>query len=147
MLAFLSSPVKLVSLALIVGGVVLKFFANTLVSLLGDFGAVTDVTKLDLGIPEMADVKELPFLDDVGLFFIIFGCILFVISFCACCGACYQWRPLLIVVRTRSRTVTVLAAMLLYTEKHAQDVHRCSVRDHGHFDSGRDPGWLLCSSL
>ena len=114
MLAFLSCPVKLVSLALIVGGVVLKFFANTLVSLLGDFGAVTDVTKLDLGIPEMADVKELPFLDDVGLFFIIFGCILFVISFCACCGACYQWRPLLIVVRTRPTTVNVL---LHYTRR------------------------------
>ena len=105
---------KLLSLALIERGVAFIFLANTPVSLLGDFGAVTDVRSLNLGIPEVTDVKELPFLDDVGFFFIIFGCILFVISFCACCGACYQWRPLLIVVRTRPTTVNVL---LHYTRR------------------------------
>ena len=108
------------SLALIVGGVILKFFANTFVSLLGDFHAVDDVTSLNLGIPEMGKVTELPFVDDVGMFFIIFGCVFFVISFCACCGACYQWRPLLVVVRTRPRIGSVF---LHYNDKQLSLIH------------------------
>ena len=95
-----SSVPQLVSLAFIAAGVILKFFVSKLViPQLGNFDFVDDSTRAALGIPELDKVTELPFVDDIGIFFLVFGCILFIISFCACCGACCQWRPLLIVVR------------------------------------------------
>lgn len=86
----------LISLALLAVGVIVKFFAAKLVGPL--LGTITSAaTNSGFNIPDLDKVEELPFLDQIGVALIIFGSILLVISFCACCGACCEWRPLLVV--------------------------------------------------
>lgn len=89
----------IISLGLIAVGVLLKFFASKVVEpILGAVSASLDQqTKDEFNIPNLDDISDLPFVGEIGIAFIAFGCILFFISFLACCGACYKWRPLLIV--------------------------------------------------
>lgn len=95
-LVLLNMLFLLISLALLAVGVIVKFFAAKLLGpLLGTVSSAA--TKSGFNIPELDKVKELPFLDQIGVALIIFGSVLMVISFCACCGACCEWRPLLVV--------------------------------------------------
>lgn len=95
-LVLLNMLFLLISLALLAVGVIVKFFGA---EFLGKFlGTVsTAATNSGFPIPALEKVKDLPFLDQIGLALIIFGSLLLVISFCACCGACCGWRPLLVV--------------------------------------------------
>lgn len=89
----------LVSLALIAVGVIFKYFASEILSILGSVDKVAGTLKTDLAIGDL-DLKEIanfPFLADVGVALIVFGCVLLVIAFCACCGACCKSRVLLFV--------------------------------------------------
>ncbi|KAK7473520.1 hypothetical protein BaRGS_00035237 [Batillaria attramentaria] len=85
----------LASLALIAGGVVLKFFATKVIDKLS--GALDETVMKDFHIPVGSDMAQVPLLDQIGLALLVFGVVLFCISFCACCGACCEFRPLLIV--------------------------------------------------
>ncbi|KAL8573887.1 hypothetical protein ACOMHN_029335 [Nucella lapillus] len=88
-----------IALSLIAVGVLLKFFVKELVEpILGAVSASLDQsTKDSFNIPDLDKVADLPFVGEIGIAFLAFGCVLFFISFMACCGACYKWRPLLIV--------------------------------------------------
>ncbi|XP_067666312.1 tetraspanin-18-like [Haliotis asinina] len=83
----------IISMALIAVGVILKFFPGLLMSFLMDgLSSVTAFSK-----PGSADnLISIPLIDDLGLALLVFGAVLFLISFLACCGACCMWRPFLI---------------------------------------------------
>ncbi|KAK7462527.1 hypothetical protein BaRGS_00038437, partial [Batillaria attramentaria] len=88
----------IVSLVLIAAGILLKFFASLIATLLlGTVGSLDSSTQSDFNIAGVEDIEELPFIGDVGLALIVFGAFLFVISFLACCGACCKSRIMLIV--------------------------------------------------
>lgn len=77
----------------------MKYFASKVVEQF--LGKVEIPSSSGFGsIPKVGDIINFPFFADLGVALLIFGCILFVISFCACCGACGKWRPLLVLVRT-----------------------------------------------
>ncbi|XP_025105044.1 leukocyte surface antigen CD53-like isoform X2 [Pomacea canaliculata] len=89
--------VSIISLGVVVIGALLKFSADKFLQLV--FGAasfsVQSSDKSDFNIPNIAQVSQLPFLGEVGYALIIFGAILFFVSFTACCGACCNYRVLL----------------------------------------------------
>nr|KAG5686918.1 hypothetical protein BaRGS_020727 [Batillaria attramentaria] len=79
----------IVSLVLIAAGILLKFFASLIATLLlGTVGSLDSSTQSDFNIAGVEDIEELPFIGDVGLALIVFGAFLFVISFLACCCVC-----------------------------------------------------------
>ncbi|XP_071095360.1 tetraspanin-18-like [Haliotis cracherodii] len=79
----------LLSLVLVVVGVILKFFPGVLMQFL--FDGVKDITHFKL--PDgSSDLNTVPLLDELGLAVLIFGVVLFGVSFLACCGACYKLR-------------------------------------------------------
>ena len=97
-LCHVSCYFQIASLAILAGGVLLKFFTPVVAPiLLGvDVSGLNEGTKKDFNIPDLSEVTELPFVDEIGTALIAFGCFLCLISFLACCGACYKFRPLLI---------------------------------------------------
>lgn len=92
--------IQIISLGVVVIGALLKFSADKFLQLV--FGAasfsVQSSDKSDFNIPNIAQVSQLPFLGEVGYALIIFGAILFFVSFTACCGACCNYRVLLYIV-------------------------------------------------
>ncbi|PVD27028.1 hypothetical protein C0Q70_12178 [Pomacea canaliculata] len=76
----------------------MKFFPGSIVETLLAKVEIPSSSAQDFGsIPSVGKIINFPFFADLGVALLIFGCILFVISFCACCGACGKWRPLLLV--------------------------------------------------
>ncbi|XP_025102607.1 tetraspanin-18-like [Pomacea canaliculata] len=97
-LILINLVILLVSLALVVLGVLMKFFPGSIVETLLAKVEIPSSSAQDFGsIPSVGKIINFPFFADLGVALLIFGCILFVISFCACCGACGKWRPLLLV--------------------------------------------------
>ncbi|XP_067666324.1 tetraspanin-18-like [Haliotis asinina] len=79
----------LLSLVLVVVGVILKFFPGVLMQFL--FEGAKGITHFQL--PDgSSDLNTVPLLDELGLSVLIFGVVLFSVSFLACCGACYKIR-------------------------------------------------------
>ncbi|XP_046341090.1 tetraspanin-18-like isoform X1 [Haliotis rufescens] len=83
----------LISLALIVIGVILKFFPGTFMKFLFEGLKATVPFKLPTGTN---DLDIVPLVDEIGLALIIIGVTLFGLCFLACCGACCRWRLFLI---------------------------------------------------
>ncbi|XP_025105043.1 leukocyte surface antigen CD53-like isoform X1 [Pomacea canaliculata] len=96
-LVVINIAIAIISLGVVVIGALLKFSADKFLQLV--FGAasfsVQSSDKSDFNIPNIAQVSQLPFLGEVGYALIIFGAILFFVSFTACCGACCNYRVLL----------------------------------------------------
>lgn len=98
LLVLLNLVILLVSLAVLAVGILLKFFAGVVTKLLlGTTSALSSADKTRFNIPDVSDIESLPFVSEIGVALIIFGVILFCISFFGCCGACCKYRPLLIV--------------------------------------------------
>lgn len=110
-LIILNMAFVLVSLALIGVGVVLRFYPNYLIKIMGTLekllednpvgntvGNQINLTQLHLpGKDELNKIVEFPFLKEAGIALLVFGCVLFIIAFSACCGACCKSRLLLMV--------------------------------------------------
>ncbi|XP_071094927.1 tetraspanin-18-like [Haliotis cracherodii] len=85
---------SIISLALIAVGAILKFFPGMLMSfLMAGISSVAGFNKPG----SSADLTSIPLIDDLGVALLVFGAVLFLISFLACCGACCKWRPFLVI--------------------------------------------------
>lgn len=86
------------SLAVVVVGALLKFLPDKLTEII--FGVssiiVKDEDRTAFHIPDLKDVTNLPFVGDAGVALMVFGGVLFCISFMACCGASGKWKLLLL---------------------------------------------------
>lgn len=96
----------LVSLALIGVGVLFRFFPEHIMTAFNILDKVWEQSKgnvnllKDLNLPgeeELKNIKDFPFLKEGGIALLVFGCVLFAISFSACCGACCKSKLLLMV--------------------------------------------------
>ncbi|ESO83334.1 hypothetical protein LOTGIDRAFT_236635 [Lottia gigantea] len=88
----------LIGLALMACGIVVKFFLGVILKSSLLTGALEDVYQgINKGqeVPKNLDFGA--FTNEAGLALIIIGVIIFGISIFACCGACYKWRPFLVV--------------------------------------------------
>ncbi|KAK6172280.1 hypothetical protein SNE40_015975 [Patella caerulea] len=98
LLIFLNIVFVLVGLIFMALGIVVKFFLGTILQSSLMSGTVKDIyddISKDQPIPKNLEFGT--FTNDAGLALIILGVILFGISVFACCGACYKWRPFLII--------------------------------------------------
>ena len=103
------------SVALIAGGVNLRFVASNLLSYLGNIEAVEERLRQVANVPDISLVTYLPLLRDICNFFVVIGCCLCALSSLACCGALCRLRLLLIVV---TDCVLIVCSRHLVTEKN-----------------------------
>lgn len=98
---------QLGSLAVVVVGALLKYLPDKLTEII--FGVTSIVVKDEdrtaFHIPDLKDVTNLPFVGDAGVALMVFGGVLFCISFMACCGASGKWKLLLLGVKTHYFTL------------------------------------------
>ena len=98
------------SMAVMGLGILLKFYAAKVAELLAevDYSDMDYDMQEDFYMAEIAEIVEMPFVGQLGVLLLIFGSVMFFVSFLACCGACGRWRPLLILV-----SVVVAAAAVV----------------------------------
>ncbi|XP_046572755.1 tetraspanin-18-like [Haliotis rubra] len=109
MLILLNVIFVIISMGLLAVGVILKFFPGLLMSfLMAGISSVSGFSK-----PGSANnLTSIPLIDDLGLALIVFGAVLFLISFFACCGACCMCRPFLILFVVFMMVVIISLATL-----------------------------------
>ncbi|XP_046580877.1 CD63 antigen-like [Haliotis rubra] len=130
----------LISLGLLAVGGILKYMPGTLMGFLlaGAQSAIPPLPTASGGstlpsimIPDT--LSFVPMVDDVATVLLALGGVLFCISFLACCGACYKWRPLLIlfaiVMVLLILGIAVVGALFLVKDSVLHDTIRSSLAE------------------
>ena len=88
-----------VSLIVISAGVTLRFFTETIVPELGDLERLEKHTQRLVSVPDVREATYMPLLRDFGVFLLILGVFLFLVTSAIYFGALFRLRALLIGVR------------------------------------------------
>ncbi|XP_067674162.1 tetraspanin-9-like [Haliotis asinina] len=137
-LVILNIVFLLISLGLLAVGGILKYMPGTLMDFLlaGAQSALPTAPTGPKGVTLPSDflpqtLNFLPMVDDVAMVLLVLGAVLFCISFLACCGACYKWRPLLIlftiVMILLILSIAVVGALFLVKDSVLHDTIRSNL--------------------